>query len=200
LERHITVAKLQSDNLTLDIKFDRFEEDWVAYEIRFLWKNEPIINDDVLKKNRWWDRRKYGTFLANDYGKDHLIETLKKSLVTNESEYWEPIEPDAKIAIYHERYFPFLKDNWVPVEETGEEIIQADERQTKSEELSEYETQNANKYELFTIIIFIDKYGFEDCTTYSGEGISLHLIVTRKDLEKFVTDLETEYGEFSRKY
>jgi hypothetical protein len=193
------MAKLQSDNLTLEIKFDRFEEDWVAYEIRFLWKNDPIINDEVLKKNRWWDRRKYGTFLADDYRKDYLIETLKKSLVTNGSEYWEPIEPDAKIAIYHERYFPFLKDNWVPVEETGEEIIQADEHQTKSEEHPEDDAQNTSKYELFTIITFIDKYSFSECDVYSGEGISLHLIVTRKDLEKFVTDLETEYGEFSRK-
>jgi hypothetical protein len=181
------MAKLQSNDLTLEIKFDRFEEDWVAYEISFLWKNELIVNDNILKKSRWWDRRKYGTFLANDYKTDYLIETLKKSLATNKPEYWEPIEPDAKIGIYPEMYFPFLKDHWVDVEETGEKVIQADDIDL-----------DTNKYELFTIIVFIDTYSFEGCTAYSSEGISLHIIATRKDLEKFVTDLETEYNEFLR--
>lgn len=200
------MAKLQSNNLALEIKFTRLEEDWIAYEIGFLWNNDLIVNDNILKKSRWWDRRKYGTFLANDYNADYLIETLKKSLDTNKSEYWEPIEPDAKIAIYPERYFPFLKDHWVTVEETGEEIMQADEQPTMSTDLPEEqyellksEKQNTNKYELFTIIVFIDTYSFEGCTAYSSEGMSLHIIATRKDLEKFVIDLETEYNEFLRK-
>jgi hypothetical protein len=185
----LTMAKLQSNDLTLEIKFDRFEEDWVAYEISFLWKNELIVNDNILKKSRWWDRRKYGTFLANDYKTDYLVETLKKSLATNKPEYWEPIEPDAKIGIYPEMYFPFLKDHWVDVEETGEKVIQADDTDL-----------GTNKYELFTIIVFVDTYSFEGCTAYSSEGISLHIIVTRKDLEKFVTDLEAEYNELLRKH
>lgn len=204
------MAKLQSNDLTLEIKFDRFEEDWVAYEISFLWKNELIVNDNILKKSRWWDRRKYGTFLANDYKTDYLIETLKKSLATNKPEYWEPIEPDAKIGIYPEMYFPFLKDHWVDVEETGEKVIQAEEQPAISEDLLEKQLEpledetlstnkcNANKYELFTIIVFVDTYSFEGCTAYSSEGISLHIIATRKDLENFVTDLETEYNEFLR--
>jgi hypothetical protein len=191
------MARLQSDNLTLDVRFNRLEEDWVAYEICFLWKNEIIVNDGILKKNRWWDRRKYGTFLANDYETDYLIETLKNCLITNQPEYWEPVEPDAKIAIYPEMYFPFLKDHWVAVEETDEKIIQGekiirDDLQDKIHDIS--------KYELFTIITFIDRYNFKDSDSYSGEGISLHLIVTRKDLEKFITDLETEYDEFLRKH
>jgi len=181
------MAKLQSDNLTLEIKFNRFEEDWIAYEISFLWKNDIIVNDDILKKDRWWDKRRYGTFLANDYGKDSLIETIKAVLNTNKPEYWEPMEPDAKIAIYPESYFPFLKDHWVPVEETNEKIIQAEEK------------NDLNKYELFTIIAFIDTYNFKDSVSYSSEGISLHIIVTRKDLEKFVIDMETEYNELLTK-
>lgn len=184
------MARLQSKDLTLEIKFNRLEEDWVAYEISFLWKNDIIVNDDILKRDRWWDKRRYGTFLANDYEKDYLIETIKNCLNTNKPEYWEPIEPDAKIGIYPEMYFPFLKDHWVDVEETGEKIIQADFQDEK---------QDTSKYELFTIIIFIDKYNFEGCDAYSGGGISLHLIVTRKDLEDFVTDLETEYNEFLNK-
>lgn len=190
------MAKLQSNNLILEIKFDIFEEDWIAYEISFLWKNDLIVNDNILKKSRWWDRRKYGTFLANDYKADSLIETIKNCLVTNKPEYWEPIEPDAKIGIYPEMYFPFLKDHWVTVEDTGEEVLQAEEQQ----ELSKDEIQNANNYELFTVIAFIDTYNFEECSSYSSEGISLHIIATRKDLEMFVTDLETEYNELLIKH
>lgn len=182
------MAKLQSDNLTLEIKFNRFEDEWVAYEINFLWKNDIIVRDDILKKDRWWSKGRYGTFLANDYEKDFLIETIKKVLNTNKPEYWEPMEPDAKIAIYPDSYFPFLKDHWVPVEETNEKIIQAD-----------VEPLDENKCELFTIIAFIDTYNFKDADSYSGEGISLHIIVTRRDLEKFVTDMETEYSELLSK-
>ncbi len=43
------------------------------------------------------------------------------------------------------------------------------------------------------IITFIDSYTFNNNKAYSGEGISLHLIVTRKDLEKFANQLEIEY-------
>ncbi len=147
----IIMAKLQKDNLTLGINFTRLEDEWIAYEISFLWKNKPIINEDILKKDRWWNKRKYGTFLANDYGKDSLIETIKKSIETSKNEYWEPIEPDAKISIYPED-------------------------------------------DLFTIIVLINTYNFEDCSIYSSDGISLHLSVEKTDLEKFVTELEEEYN------
>lgn len=219
------MAKIRSGNLTLDIKFKRFEDEWIAYEISFLWKDEIIVNDKILKKNRWWDKRIHGTILANDYEKDFLIEILKKVLSTNNPEYWEPIEPDVKIAIYPEEYFPFLKSHWIPVEEVDEKIAQIREQlkeqiegmpnfssekleeqlnllEEKLEEQlkvkldvpSEVERRDASKYELFTIIAFIDTYNFEDSNAYSGEGISLHIIVTRKDLERFVTDLEEEYS------
>jgi hypothetical protein len=183
------MARLNSDNLTLEIKFDILEVDWIAYEISFLWKNDLIVNDNILKKNRWWDRRKYGTFLANDYKADSLIEIIRNCLITNKPEYWEPIEPDAKIGIYPEIYFPFLKDHWVEIEDTGEKVIQAEEQ-----------IQDTSKFELFTIIAFIDKYSFKDCDSYSSEGISLHIIATRKELETFVTDLETEYNKLIMKH
>ena len=175
------MAKLQSDNLTLEIKFSRFENDWIAYEISFLWKDKTIINDEILKKGI---RRKYGTFLSNDFEKDYLIETIRRVLDTNKPEYWEPVEPDAIIAIYPEIIFPFL-NHWIPV----------DEKEHKEQdvlELSEDEKQYITN-EVFTVIAFIDRYEFEDCKSYSSEGIALHLIVTREDLEKFVSDLKKEY-------
>jgi hypothetical protein len=131
-----------ADGLTLDIKFMGFKDEWIEYEIKFYWKDEIIINDSLLKREgEYWGKRSTGAFLANDYQKDFLTETIRDILQTNEPEYWEPLEPD----------------------------------------------------DIFTIITLIDSYTFKNNMAYSGEGISLHLIVTRNDLEKFADQLEKEY-------
>jgi len=85
----------------------------------------------------------------------------------------EPIEPDVKVAIYPDNYFPFLKDKFISVDET-----------------------DTNEEGWFTVMVFMDTYNLKDCLSYSSEGISLNLIIRRKDLEEFVTDLETEYNDF----
>lgn len=175
------MAKLQSDGLILDVKFNSFEDEWVNYNIKFYWKDDIIINDNILKRDgEWWNRRGYGIFLANDYEKDCLIETARKVLDTNNPGCWEPMEPDVKIAIYPGRFFPFLKTPYNIFEEM-EEIRTEKEKQEKRED------------DLFTVITLIDSYNFKNCGSYSGGGISLHLIVERKDLEKFVADLQIEY-------
>lgn len=178
------MAKLQSDDLTLEIKFNSFENEWVNYEIKFYWKGDVIINDNILKRDgEWWCKRNYGTFLADDYEKDHLIKTIRQILETNKADYWEPLEPDVKIAVYPKEFFPFLKSHWTLIDNDEEEQIE-NEAQEKCEDL-------------FTVIIFIDSYSFKDSESYSGEGISLHMVVRRKDLEKFVADLEIEYNNLS---
>lgn len=49
------MAKLQSDCLTLDIKFMGFKDEWIEYEIKFYWKDEIIINDSLLKREgEYW--------------------------------------------------------------------------------------------------------------------------------------------------
>lgn len=180
------MAILKSDNLVLDIKFNSIEDSWIKYNIKFYWKDEIIIKDDILKRTGWWNKRSYGTFLANDYEKDYLIETIKKALDTNNPQCWEPMEPDAKLAIYPEMFFPFLKTPYNLFEELEEE-------RKRKKEIHEVKDDD-----LFTVITFIDSYNFKDSCSYSGEGISLHLIVSRKDLEKFVADLQIEYDNIIR--
>ncbi len=179
------MARLQSENLILEIKFKPFEYEWINYDIKFYWKDDIIINDSILKREgEFWGKRSYGAFIANDYEKDHLIETIRKVLNTNKPEYWEPLEPDAKIAIYPDAFFPFLKDHWILIDEKDEETKQDDKQKQEKDK---------NTDDLFTIIIFIDSYQFKDIVAYSGGGISLHMIVNREHLEKFVIDLEIEY-------
>jgi len=179
------MAKLQSGGLTLDIKFMGFKDEWIEYEIKFYWKDDIIINDDLLKREGgYWGKRSTGAFLANDYQKDFLIETIRDILRTNEPEYWEPLEPDAIIAIYPGTFFPFLKSHII------EEWIGEKEHEENQKKKSKKGNQSDD---IFTIITFIDSYTFKENMAYSGEGISLHLIVTRENLEKFVDELEIEY-------
>ncbi len=199
------MAKLQSGNLTLEIIVGLFEYDWVTYEIKFYWKDDVIVNDNILKRaGEFWRRRSHATFMANDYGRDHLIETIKNILETRKSEYWEPIEPDIIMAIYPNEFFPFMESHWTLIEDdedgNEEENIKNREKEEREKETDIRKEQNKNERyiaknpdDLFTIISFIDAYSFEGQDTYSGEGISLHMIVTRNKLEMFAADLEIEY-------
>src|SRR3989304_3627574 len=95
------MAKLQSDDLILYIKFMCFKNGRIEYDMRFYWKDEIIVKDSILKREgEYWGKRSTGAFLANDYQKDFLIKTIRDILKTNEPEYWEPLKPSATIAIY----------------------------------------------------------------------------------------------------
>ena len=113
-----------------------------------------------------------------------MIETIREILQTNEPEYWEPLEPDAIIAIYPDRFFPFMKSHIIE-----EWIGEKEHEENKKKERKKGKEPD----DLFMVITFIDSYTFKNNMAYSGEGISLHLIVTREDLEKFADDLEREY-------
>ena len=119
------MAKLQSDHLALEIKFKSFEYEWINYDIIFYWKDDIIVNNSILKREgEWWKKRNYGTFIADDYEEDHLIDTIKEVLKTNKAEYWEPLEPDVTMAIYPNKFFPFLKCHWTLIDNDKEEQIE----------------------------------------------------------------------------
>ncbi len=175
------MAILKSGDLSLEIKYNSVEPDWIVYEVKFAWKDEVIINDAILKRyGNYWGRRPPGTFLANDYESDHLIDMLKRVLETNEPDYWQPVEPDITMAIYPGKPFPFgMKDRWEFVDEEGREF---------------YEEMKKIESECITIITLVDTYNLEGLNhAYSGNGLSLHLQVKKESLEKFVLELEAEY-------
>jgi hypothetical protein len=73
------MAKLTSGNLALEIRFREVDEaGWVQYEILFLWKNKPIIDDALLKRdNEYWQARNYGALKSNQYERDDLIAKIE---------------------------------------------------------------------------------------------------------------------------
>ena len=189
------MALLKSELLSLEINFVGFEYGWVQYEIYFRWENEPIINDNLLKRDgEYWGSRKIGSFLANEDEKDRLIDTISKVLQTNESQYWEPIDPDIIVAIYPEMYFPFQRSHYTLIHESEDYKKKRGEREKLKKELGSLPDDS------FTIIVFIDAYNFKNSDAYYGEGISLHLIVDRVTLENFNSELSREYSEFKEKY
>ncbi len=189
------MAILRSGDLSFDFRYTGFEHGWVQYQFYFLWKNEPIIQDGVLKRwSEYWNRRPESAFLANEDEKDGFLPFIRKVLSDDKANYWEPIEPDIVVAIYPEEYFPFLPSHWKLVRESDDFKAKREARKKLKEEKGQLPDDS------FTFIVFVDAYNFKDADAYYGQGLALHMIVERQDLKKFGNDLEAEYQEFKNKF
>lgn len=182
---------LQSDNLSFDFRYTGFSAGWVQYQFYFLWNGEPIIRDELLKKHSsYWASRPNGAFLARDYEYDGLLPLLKKVLETDKADYWESLDPDIVVALYPDDYFPFLPSHWKLIRENETLKAKREEREKLKQEKIKLPDDS------YTFIAFVDAYNLKDADTYYGQGLSLQMIVERRDLEKFVSDLEKEYEAF----
>ena len=189
------MAILKSGKLSFDFRYTGFEYGWVQYQFYFLWRDEPIVRDEVLKRQSdYWNKRPQGAFLANDHESDGFLPFLKKVLDSNEADYWEPIEPDIVVALYPNDFSPFLKSH-LPLVYESEESKQKREARIKSKG-----TERKRPDDLFTLIVFVDAYNFKDADGYYGQGLSMHMIVERQDVETFASELESEYAEFKRRF
>lgn len=184
------MARLSTELLSLEIRYKNFFAGDIQYEISFLWENQSMINDLLLKRwSDYWSSRSKGAFLACDFERDWLIETIEKVLETDEADYWEPYEPDVILAIYPDRYFPFLKPHTDRIESIKEIGREGDK--SKKEKLPD---------DMFTVIVFIDAYNFQNSGVYYSSGIALHMIVERRELQSFSLKLREEYSEFKKKF
>lgn len=188
------MAKLASGKLSFEIQYAGLDYEWVQYHLYLRWEDENIVRDELLKRQgAYWASRPEGAFLANEYRGDGVLPFLKKVLDEDEAEYWEPVEPDVIIAIYPESYFPFLKPHWNLRWESPERKAEREARQTLNKDKEKLPDDS------FTVIVFVDAYNFKEASAYYGQGFSLHLIVSREDLEQFARDLESEYMEFKER-
>lgn len=189
------MAVLQSGNLSFDFQYAGFEHGWVQYQFFFLWKGEPIIRDESLKRwSKYWDGRPVSAFLANTYKEDCFLPILKKLLESDEADYWEPIEPDIVVAIYPDGYFPFLKSHTSLVYESEESKRKKDARRKLKEEKGKLPDDS------YTFIAFVDAYNLKEADAYYGQGLSLQMIVSREDLEIFANNLDREYTDFKKAF
>jgi hypothetical protein len=189
------MAKLASGNLAIEIQYKEFDDqDWIQYEIFFLYKGQPMIQDFQLKRvNEHWQNRSPGAFKANEYQGDHLIQTIQKALDTDEPQYYKPTDPDFTLAIYPKKIFPFMPSDWEMVWASDEVIQQAEDH-----ELVREVAGGRLPDDPFTIILMIDVYNFGEEGAYYGEGPALILLPRRNELRKFLNDLQAEYAEFCK--
>lgn len=154
-----------------------------------------MLRDDLLKKwSEYWGARPKGALLANEYKRDGLIPLLNKVLENDKAEFWEPIEPDIILAIYPEDYFPFLPSHYKLIYESQGHKAKREAREALKKEKGKLPDDS------YTFMVFVDAYNFMGAGAYYGQGLSMQLIVNRKDLEAFKTCLEREYEEFKERF
>lgn len=172
------MAILRADELNFDFQYVNFSSSgWVEYRFFFKWKDENIVNNSVLKQRAEYPE---GAFFANEGDADSLLPLIKKVLEEDKADYWEAMDPDIVVAIYPGSSFPFL-----PFSREVEDEKEKSEKKTD---------------DLFNFIVFVDAYNFKDADAYHGQGIALHMLVTRSELEEFCQNLEAEYQEFKQKF
>lgn len=194
-ERGAKMAILKSGDLSFDFRYTGFEAGWVQYQFFFCWKDDPVIKDSSLKRwNEYWNNRPASAFIANSYETDGFAPFLRKVLESDESDYWEPIEPDIIVALYVGHYFPFLKSHFTLRYECDDVKSKREARERLKKE------QGKLPDDFYTFIVFVDAYNFKDADMYYGQGFSIQLLVQRQDLERFSDELEKEYAEFKQQF
>lgn len=188
------MAKLQSGKLSLEIKYKDFVFGEITYEIAFLWNGESMINDAVLKRSsEWWASRRRGTFLFSNEPEDAFLNLIEKAIETNEPVYWEPIEPDIKLAIYPEFYFPLIDKAWDIL--YLDKKLQAYRKAIKKAK----EEQGKQPFDTFALVVFVDTYNFAE-GGYSSQGLALQLATERQRLEEFHKELSAEYLKYKEEF
>ncbi len=102
---------------------------------------------------------------------DDFILFIENVLFQNRADCFECVDGDTQIAIYPNEFFPFI-----------------------------HKEQNINldkNLDFFTIVAFVSSYHF-DSNYRSTDGISMHLSVSREELNKFLNELKDEKNRISK--
>lgn len=189
------MAVFEIDQMYLDLQITDDRHDpkddghfFSLYEFHFSEEYEEIFNKKI-KRRSWRDIPNKDVLITHDLGEDRLLPAFKDALTKNEPSYWEPWEPDVRVAFYPDMVFPFF--------ESGPEILwQSESRKKKIEEWETRKQQNnILDDDPFTIIILIDSINLFS-GPYSDNGIAFIYAETRKVMMDFYNKLEKEFREF----
>lgn len=195
------MAVLRSRDLGFDFRYVHFDGDWIIYQICFLWKNEPILREQILKKYKdlYEMPENYelpeGAFLANDLREDWFLLILGDVLDTDKAEFWQPLEPDITVALYSDNFFPFVPEI---IERKGQQLQYLEDMKEARKKLKEEKGKQPD--DPFQLIIFANTKILKDEVGYTSEGVGLKMGVKRQQLENFYDELEVEYAEFKRAF
>jgi hypothetical protein len=185
------MARLSEGELTLEVRYRSFEYGWVVYDILWLWQDEPILSDPILKRhNEYWAARAPGGIHANEHRGDFVIPELREVRETGQPLASTTSDPDVTLAIYPEQFFPFLPSRYTLIYESDRVRTERAEREARKAALGKLPD------DLFQLIMFVDAYNFKRCYAYQSSGVALHMVTTRAALERFLVDLRQEYFAF----
>lgn len=187
------MAILRSYDFELKMPLRWDEKEGVVYDLTFLWRGVPIVNDMVIKRsNEWWNQAKPSSFFFTEYAKLRPVEFFKSMLESVESDFLEPVDPDIRITINPIHAFPVDRSHVIyEAEDAKEKRIKREEQKKRLGKLPD---------DLFEIEFFLDIYNFSNCSAYSGDGISFKFLTYRADIESFVDQLEAERKEIVSMY
>ena len=187
----------------MDFRHADFSDGWGVYEFRFLWKGEAIVRDSVFRRDSDWTKNRsenaFWAYYDPDDEEDSFLSFLKEVLESNEADYWEFDEPpDAVLGIYPDEFFPFSSYNWFVLRKA----ILNDDQKTEREVKEKLKKEKPGKLpgDSFLFIICANQSNFKGGGYGATEGVSLNMIVTREELERFAEDLQREYHVFKVKY
>jgi len=189
------MAIIADGKLGMEIGFRKTQdEEFVEYDIRFLWQGEPMMRREILKVgNDYWSGRLDGGFRADDHGSDTLIPALRSALEHSTAGYWEPIEP--WVTLY---FFPGITLDDLPLLwacAVGEPQTQAQQGYLHR---LRAERRSTKAEDLWLLVARVDAMNFKDEDMFSGAGPALSVQVERQQLERFVDDLEQECAAAQR--
>jgi len=164
------MAILRNRDLSLEVQYRAFERGWVEYAIWVRWKDEPVINDAILKRRGpYWGKRPKGAFLASQEQECGILPLLRKVLETNQADYWEPLDPDILLAIYPDDGFPFLPSRWQQLYDRPDlgEKFEAEEKERRA--------KPRRPDDLMELMLSVDIYNLDGCDAYSASGLCFRL-------------------------
>lgn len=187
------MAVLKEGKLSLEIVFRCLDDAlWVQYEIYFRWQNEPILRDDLLKRDpKYWNKRSPGALLAGEYERDTLLSVIDKVLRDKEADYWVPTEPDVVVAFFPDFVVPFMPSGAKLIYESEDQKVERQQRESSKE-------KSGGKLpgDPITILAMVDCKNLKGCHTYEGHGPALVLTTTRTKLKRFRNQLAAEWEKF----
>lgn len=193
------MAKLKHENFEFEFRFDNFDNwNYLYCEFYFRWNWKDIINEDILKRwwPYWWSRKKWA-LLCSIWEEEHFIQVIKDVLNTETEKAWESLEPDIEITIsplpYFLDYKNLLKNSNLAYMSDAEKSRQ-DAKKEKKEKFWKLPDDE------FELKFKVDFYNFEESMAYGIWDFTFSIIQTRKELEKFIQKLESEYKKFCDKF
>lgn len=186
------MATLKSEKFKIEFSIQtRFEgEKGIVYSMLATFDGKPVLNSKLTKDyKRKKSSEQRGLIYFSEFGFEPLVPFFEKALTAKKPVYMQSLEPDVLFLAHPTMAFPFINvpgKGWRRNKSTG-----------KMTEFTFKEFELADGYIQF--VFFFDNYVFQGENAYGGDGCSFHIIISKKELRKFISQLKREVKPLVKK-